>query len=83
MKTIYQILSVAALILSLSGNLLVNLKKRVGFIIWTASNITWIAVNLSGAERNISQILMFTAYIGLNIHGFISWKKPKTKKKDE
>lgn len=67
-------LSTIALILSLTGNILVNLKHKTGFVIWSISNIFWILVNFIGII-NIPQILMFTAYIGLNIHGFIMWSK--------
>lgn len=68
------VLSIIALILSLTGNILVNLKHKTGFVIWSVSNIFWILVNFIGT-LNIPQILMFTAYIGLNIHGFIMWSK--------
>lgn len=68
------ILSINALILSLAGNLLINYKKRIGFIVWLLSNILWIAVNLIG-KPNISQIIMFVVYIGFNVHGFLNWRK--------
>lgn len=66
--------SVTALILSLAGNLLINYKKRIGFIVWLLSNILWIAVNLLG-KPNVSQIIMFVVYIGFNVHGFLNWRK--------
>ena len=59
-------------------DLLVNFKKRFGFIIWILSNIVWIVVNIIG-PTNISQIIMYVIYMGLNIHGFIYWKKDKNK----
>lgn len=68
------VLSIIALIMSLTGNILVNLKHKTGFVIWSMSNIFWILVNFIGTI-NIPQILMFIAYIGLNIHGFIMWSK--------
>jgi nicotinamide riboside transporter PnuC len=70
--------SAAALVLAVTGNLLVNFKKRFGFIIWILSNIAWIVVNIIG-PTNISQIIMYVIYMGLNIHGFIYWKKDKSK----
>ena len=54
------ILSIAALVSSLSGNALVNYKRRVGFIVWIVSNILWILVNLLG-DTNWCQVLMFIA----------------------
>lgn len=70
---VLNILSVIALILSLGGNLLVNFKRKTGFIIWSISNIFWIIVNFIGVP-NVSQIIMYVIYFGLNIHGFINWK---------
>jgi len=74
--SIIDILSITALILSLAGNLLINFKKRTGFIVWLLSNILWIAVNLLG-KPNVSQIIMFIVYIGFNVHGFLNWRKSK------
>lgn len=68
------IFSITALILSLAGNLLINFKKRIGFIVWLLSNILWITVNLLG-KPNVSQIIMFIVYIGFNVHGFLNWRK--------
>ena len=65
-------LSILSMVLSLTGNVLVNYKKRMGFVIWTISNITWIVVNLLG-ETNWPQIFMFVVYAGLNTQGFVLW----------
>lgn len=67
-------LSILALVCSLGGNILVNYKKRIGFIVWLISNILWIAVNLLN-ETNWCQIIMFVVYMCLNIQGFIYWGK--------
>lgn len=72
------VLSVLSLILSLAGNILVNYKKRYGFVVWIASNISWIAVNLVG-ETNWPQVVMFVVYAGLNVQGFILWSRKKEK----
>ena len=69
-------LSILSLVLSLTGNILVNYKQRYGFIVWIASNFSWIAVNLVG-ETNWPQIIMFVIYAGLNVQGFIIWSKKK------
>jgi len=63
------------LILSIAGNLLVNYKKKMGFIIWVISNSCWIIVNLISVQINWFQIIMFAVFIGLNIHGLINWKR--------
>lgn len=67
-------LSMIALILSLTGNVLVNLRHKMGFVIWSIANVFWITANLI-STLNIPQILMFIAYLGLNIHGFIIWNR--------
>ena len=74
MDSLVIIISIIALILSLTGNIMVNFKKKSGFIIWGVSNIAWIVVNLIG-PINIPQIIMYLMYMGLNIHGFILWRR--------
>lgn len=74
--TLLTFLSILSLVLSLTGNILVNYKMRYGFIVWIASNFSWIAVNLVG-ETNWPQIIMFVIYAGLNVQGFIIWSKKK------
>ena len=68
------IMSFVALVLSLSGNALINFRKRVGFFVWILSNVAWIAVNLMETP-NWSQIAMFVVYIVFNVHGWIAWRK--------
>lgn len=67
-------ISTIALIFALTGNILVNFRKKLGFVIWTLSNILWIAVNLLGT-LNIPQVIMYLVYITLNIQGFIVWSR--------
>lgn len=71
-----QIFSIISLVLSLSGNLLINYKKKIGFWIWIASDISWIVVNFLG-KPNYPQILMYIIYIIINIDGVIRWSKSK------
>jgi nicotinamide riboside transporter PnuC len=67
-------LSIIALIFSLVGNILVNFKKKLGFIIWTVSNVFWIVVNFIG-DMNYPQVIMYLVYAGLNVQGFVNWSK--------
>ena len=67
-------ISTLALILALTGNILVNFRKKFGFIIWTLSNIVWILVNFLGT-MNIPQVVMYAVYMVLNMQGFIVWSK--------
>ena len=72
------VLSLIAMATSLVGNILVNFKKRIGFIIWLVSNVLWILVNLFG-ELNVPQVAMFIVYAGLNIDGYFRWKNKEDK----
>jgi len=69
-------LSIIALILSLVGNILVNYKKKLGFIIWISSNVFWIIVNFIG-EMNYPQVIMYLIYAGLNVQGYVNWSRKK------
>ena len=75
-------LSIIALILSLVGNILVNYKKKLGFIIWISSNVFWIIVNFMG-EMNYPQVIMYIVYAALNVQGYINWSKSEKKIKIE
>ena len=75
-------LSIIALILSLVGNILVNYKKKLGFIIWISSNVFWIVVNFIG-EMNYPQVIMYLVYAVLNVQGYINWRKGEKKIKIE
>lgn len=75
-------LSIIALILSLIGNILVNYKRKLGFIIWISSNVFWIVVNFLG-NVNYPQVIMYLIYAGLNIQGYINWSKSEKKVKIE
>ena len=67
-------MSIVSLFLSLLGNILVNYKMKIGFLVWIASNISWIAVNFIG-ETNYPQIIMFFVYVCLNTQGYVLWSK--------
>ena len=71
-------LSIIALIFSLVGNILVNFKKKLGFIIWTVSNVFWIVVNFIG-DMNYPQVIMYLVYAGLNVQGYVNWSRSKIK----
>lgn len=75
-------LSIIALILSLIGNILVNYKKKLGFIIWISSNVFWIVVNFMG-DVNYPQVIMYLVYAVLNVQGYINWRKSEKKIKIE
>ena len=68
------VLSALGAIFSLGGNVAITKKKKVGWLIWIAGNIAWIGVNLLG-DFNAAMVLMYVAYLGINIKGFIDWSK--------
>lgn len=67
-------LSALGAILSLGGNILIAKKKKSGWLVWIAGNIVWIIVNIIGTF-NLSMVLMYIAYLGINVKGFIDWTK--------
>lgn len=70
---ILQILSWCATGSSLIGQWLINNKKRSAFVVWIASNVLWIIVNII-STFNMANVVMYIVYTIMNIHGFISWK---------
>ena len=56
--TIIFILSLIATVSSITGNIFINHKRKVGFIIWAVANVIWILVNCMG-ELNYPQICIF------------------------
>lgn len=69
-----KVLSIIAVLLSLLGQYLVAYKKRVIFVVWGISNILWIIIDIL-EYPNFYQILMYVAFTGLNINGWINWRK--------
>ena len=72
--TLHMFLSILSLVLSLTGNILVNCRKKEGFLVWVVANFLWIAVNLLG-ETNWPQHAMFVVYIALALQGYIQWTR--------
>ena len=68
------ILSAIGAALSLGGNILIAKKNKIGWLVWIAGNLAWIGVNLIG-DFNIAMVLMYIAYLGINIKGYIDWNK--------
>ena len=70
------ILSVISTVFALTGNLLVNYRKKVGFIVWSVSNITWILYNfVILPSPNWSMVIMYVIYFIFNVMGYILWSK--------
>lgn len=71
---IVTILSIFGLISTISGNLLINYRRRIGFLIWIVGNILWILVNVFGTF-NLYMVIMYVLYAILNVDGWIKWSK--------
>ena len=67
------ILSILGAVFSLGGNILIMLKKRIGWLAWIVGNFLWIGVNIIGVF-NLPMVLMYIAYFIINLGGFIKWK---------
>lgn len=53
-----------------------NAKKRVlGFYIWIAANIGWVAYDSIIGEW--AQAALFLVYTGISVYGIIQWRKSK------
>ena len=76
--TIIFILSLIATASSIIGNIFINHKRKVGFIIWTIANMLWILINCIG-DMNYPQVCMFGVYSILNIQGYKKWSKNNNK----
>ena len=75
------ILSGLALALSLTGNILINHKKRTGYVLWIASNVFWVLVNFID-HMNVYQVIMYIVYTVLNVMGFIRWGNDSNKEEE-
>ena len=70
------VVSALGALFSLSGNLLIMLKKRIGWVTWIIGNILWILYNFI-TEFNLPMVLMYLVYLIINIIGFIAWGKDR------
>ena len=76
------LVSVLGMICSLGGNILIMLKKKSGWIVWTVGNILWIVYNFI-TTINLPMILMYLVYMFINILGYCKWCEQEDKKKIE
>lgn len=74
MSTVVTVLSIFGLVSTISGNVLINFRRRIGFLVWIIGNILWILVNVFGTF-NVFMVIMYVLYAALNVDGWIRWKK--------
>lgn len=58
-------------VVSLLGNIGVNLKRRWGMGCWIVSNIFFVGYNLHG--QSYPQVGLFACYFLLAVWGFVRW----------
>ena len=68
------VLSILGSVFSLGGNVLIAHKKRSGWLVWIAGNITWILVNFLG-KMNVPMVAMYVAYFIINVIGYRQWQR--------
>lgn len=64
-------IEIIALILSLTGTLLVIKHKWIGYFIWFQANLFWMVASY-GTNLN-GGIILFLSYQALNIYGIYDW----------
>jgi nicotinamide riboside transporter PnuC len=74
MVIVVLLVSILGSVFSLGGNILIMLKKKSGWITWIIGNLLWILYNFL-SEFNLPMVLMYLAYMIINMAGFIKWKK--------
>lgn len=74
MSTVVTVLSIFGLVSTISGNVLINFRRRIGFLVWIIGNVLWILVNVFGTF-NVFMVIMYVLYAALNVDGWIRWKK--------
>jgi hypothetical protein len=62
----------AAVALSLGGNVGVVQRKRWGMAVWIVANVIWIPYHMQRGDW--PSVLLFSAYMGLSVWGFVRWK---------
>ena len=68
------LLSALGAFFSLLGNILIIMKKRIGWLAWIIGNILWILFNVFG-DFNLPMVIMYAVYFIINLIGFIQWRK--------
>lgn len=66
---------------SVLGAALNAMGRRVGFVVWMASNTGWVVAN---ATRGLwPEAALFSAYLGFSMVGFFMWGRPVAVAKQE
>ncbi|ETZ07101.1 nicotinamide riboside transporter PnuC [Holospora obtusa F1] len=66
--------------LSILGAILNSRKNVYGFIVWGIANCAWLVVDFY--KEIYAQAFLYSIFIGINIYGWLMWKKEENKKKE-
>ena len=72
-QSIWTLAAYIAVALSLTGNVGVVKKCRWGMGCWIASNLIWIPHHWASGDW--PSVVLFSAYMGLSVWGFVQWGK--------
>ena len=72
------VLSLLAFCCTITGNLLINNRRRLGFVIWSIGDVLWIIIEFV-CGINWFRFMMFFTYIIVNVDGYLKWKKVKVR----
>ncbi|MBU0479088.1 nicotinamide mononucleotide transporter family protein [bacterium] len=64
-------------LLSIIGVILNIKKKRICFVLWSITNVSWCIYDFT--IQAYAQSFLFLVYLGLSIWGIFEWKKERIK----
>lgn len=70
------VLSILAATCSISGNILIAFKKKLGWCAWCVGNVLWIWESFIDS-LNIPLIVMNAVYLVINLAAYREWTKNK------
>lgn len=66
-------MQVAGVVLGLWGNYLIGLRRRSAFVVWGASNIFILAVNVLAGLYIMASL--FAVYLAFCVHNYVLWSR--------
>jgi nicotinamide riboside transporter PnuC len=70
---IWKLAAYTAVALSLAGNVGVVQRRRWGMTVWIFANVIWVTYHFQ--REDWPSVMLFSAYLGLAVWGFMRWKK--------
>jgi len=73
-----ELMQVAGVALGLWGNYLVGQRRRSAFVVWGASNVFCVAVNVLAGLYIMASL--FVVYLGFCVHNYILWSRNEVRR---